>query len=161
MRCSCRAQSASGLAWWSLARPNWSKTSTPPPHTCSSVCGLHAGGDRDALRRELGRGQLEALHVVGDDLGDDQPVRADSHRRAYRVDPKPVAAVDPEHLRVVPDEPEHLVRIGAQQRVVHPLVDGGLALGEVDDARRVGDDAEVRERRLDGRAVLDAGRREP
>ena len=54
---------------------------------------------------------------------DDQPVRPDAHRRTHRVDAEPVAAVDPEHRRVVPDETKHLVRIGAQQRIVHPLVD--------------------------------------
>ena len=43
-------------------------------------------GQADAEPPRLRGGQVQRLHVVGDDLVDDEPVRPDAHRRPHGLD---------------------------------------------------------------------------
>ena len=67
------------LRWWSFAIPNWSKIRVPPPPSCtsSSFDPVEIAGRSDAQPARLRCGQVQRLHVVGDDLVDDEPVRPD------------------------------------------------------------------------------------
>ena len=120
----------------SLSRPNWSKTSVPPPNSWIGRRGIEGLRDRqlgDAL--ELAGAELEHLHVGGDRLGDDQAVGCDPLARADGLDHGVVLRADAEPERVLPQETGHLVPIRAQGcEVEAEVVRGDLGLEDVGHA---------------------------